>query len=246
MQNIKLTIEYDGTRFAGWQLQSNANNTIQEVIEKALGKILKERVRLTPAGRTDAGVHAKGQVANFKTKSKLTPEVIQRALNGQLPKDVVIKKAESAPLNFHARYRATSKSYRYTILNNKIRSPINRHYAAFIPYQLDVKPMQEAARSLVGRHDFRSFQTKVDNKSAVRTIKTLMIKKNKGLIYIDVEGDGFLYNMVRNIVGTLVEVGRGKLNPKDISEILRKKARSSAGPCAPAEGLCLMKVRYDP
>lgn len=261
MRNIKLTIAYDGTNYAGWQVQKVKSKaparggsafggknqklkTVQETIEKALEKILQEKVKLTASGRTDSGVHAIGQVANFKTDSRLFPDNIQKALNSCLPKDIVVKKVEDVALEFHARYNATSKSYRYTILNSRFRSPFDRHYAAFIPYSLDIQSMQDAAVHLVGRHDFRSFQAKAGESNSTRTIKSLSVKKRGRFIYIDIEADGFLYNMVRNIVGTLIEVGRGKLGANDVMKILKAKKRSLAGPTAPPEGLCLVKVRY--
>lgn len=244
MRNIKLTIEYDGTNYAGWQLQSNAN-TVQEVIERALFRTLKEEVRLIQSGRTDSGVHALGQVANFRTKSNLATHKIKDALNSYLPKDVVIKKAEEVDFNFHARYDTITKSYRYTILNRKPRSPLNRYYATFIPYPLDISSMQDAARSLVGRHDFGAFQTKGSKvKNSTRTIKDIRVRKRAGFIYIDIEADGFLYNMVRTIVGTLIEVGRDRLKADRIKKILKSKKRSLAGPTAPPQGLCLVKIRY--
>lgn len=242
MRNLKLTIAYDGTNYAGWQVQKL--KTVQETIEKALEKILQEKVKLIASGRTDSGVHALGQVANFKTDSKLFPDNIQKALNSCLPKDIVVKKVEDVALEFHARYSATSKSYRYTILNRKVRSPLDRHYAAFIPYPLDIRSMQDAAVHLVGRHDFRSFQAKAGEGNSTRTIKSLGVKKRGRFIYIDIEADGFLYNMVRNIVGTLIEVGRGKLKANGTMKILKARKRSRAGPTAPPEGLCLVRVRY--
>ncbi len=261
MRNIKLTIAYDGTNYAGWQVQkvkskvparsgsafggkSQKLKTVQETIEKALEKILQEKVKLTASGRTDSGVHAIGQVANFKTDSRLFPDNIQKALNSSLPKDIVVKKVEDVALEFHARYSATSKSYRYTILNSRFRSPFDRHYAAFISYHLDASLMQDAAVHLVGRHDFRSFQAKAGRSNSTRTIKSLGVKRRGRFIYIDIEADGFLYNMVRNIVGTLIEVGRGKLGANDVMKILKAKKRSLAGPTALPEGLCLVRVRY--
>ncbi len=251
MRNIKLTIAYDGTNYAGWQVQNNpkssANSpeTIQGTMEEILSQILNEDVKLVASGRTDSGVHAIGQVANFKTKAKLRPKNIQNALNSCLPRDIVVKKVEEVGLDFHARYGATTKSYRYTILNREVRSPFDRHYAAFIPYPLDVRSMQDAAGHLAGRHDFMSFKAKgSSNRVSTRTLKSLKVRKIGSFIYIYLEADGFLYNMARNIVGTLIEAGRGKLEADDVKEILKAKKRSLAGPTAPPEGLCLVKVKY--
>lgn len=257
MRNIKLTIEYDGTNYSGWQIQRKAparpksgrqnvkRKTIQETIEKALTKILCEKTRLTVSGRTDSGVHAKGQVANFKTNSNLSPQTILRALNANLPGDIAIKDATEVERDFHSRFSAKSKVYRYAILNSAQRSPLARFCWHFIPYKLNFSLMKKEARVLLGRHDFKSFQAK-DKKEcdSIRTIKRIDLTKKGAFIYIDIEADGFLYNMVRNIVGTLIEIGRGKLPAGSMAKILKKKNRLFAGPTAPARGLCLLKVKY--
>ena len=234
MRNLKLEIEYDGTNYCGWQVQkSHRSKSIQEVIEKTLRKILQERVRLIASGRTDAGVHALGQVANFKTRSKIPSGKLQRALNGLLPDDISIIKVEEKPLDFHSRFRAKSKVYQYTILNRAYPSALLRNRVYFYPYPLNIRLMRKKARSLLGKHDFKSFCASASSvKDTVRTIKRLSIKKSgPALITIEIEADGFLYNMVRRIAGTLIETGRGK-SPK------------LAGPTAPACGLRLVKVRY--
>jgi len=240
-----LTIEYDGTDYAGWQTQKN-HKTIQETIEKALFSILGEKVNLIASGRTDSGVHAKEQAANFKTKKNLPPEKIKKALNAILPKDVVIKDALQALLNFNARFDAKSKVYRYTINNGLSRIAISRQYVCFLPYKLDISLMRKEAKELIGRKNFKSFHAsgrKITN--FTRTIKRIDIKKDKdGFIYIDIEASGFLYNMARNIVGTLVEVGRAKLPVGSTKRILLSRNRNNAGPTMPARGLCLLKVIY--
>lgn len=251
MRNIKLTIEYDGTNYSGWQIQQKRpqslgkEKTIQGIIEKALEQILQERIRLTGAGRTDAGVHALGQVANFKTKSKMPMAAMQRALNALLPKDIVIIDIEEARPDFNARFDARSKTYRYQILNRHYSTAFDRLYQCHIPYRLEVRQMKREARALSGRHYFKSFQA-ADKKErmSVRNIRRISIRKDGPVINIEIEANGFLYNMVRNIVGTLIEIGRGKFPPGSMRRILRAKDRTLAGPTAPAKGLSLIQVKY--
>lgn len=251
MRNIRLTIEYDGTNYNGWQIQQKkpkevgTEKTIQGVIERVLGGILQEEVRLIGAGRTDAGVHALGQVANFKTKSKTPITVIQKALNGLLPKDIIIRDIEEVKPYFNARFDARSKIYRYQILNRDYSSAFDRLYQYHVPYKLDVRLMRQEARVLVGRHDFKSFQA-ADKRErmSVRNLRRISIRRDGPAISIDIEADGFLYNMVRNIVGTLIEIGRGKFPPGSMRKILLAKDRTLAGPTAPAKGLSLVQVRY--
>jgi len=244
MRNIKLTISYDGTEYSGWQFQKNGRS-IQEMIQKSIKKLTGESVNLTASGRTDSGVHAAAQVANFKTRTKLPVKNIQMALNRLLPRDIVIVKAEEKDANFNSQHCARSKLYRYTIFNNDFLNPITRHYAAKCFYSLDIGLMKKAARMLEGKHDFKAFQAKEDiEKRSVRTIKGIKIRKDVDTIYIDMEADGFLYNMVRKIVGTLVDIGRGKASVDDMKTILKKKDRRLSGPTMPAKGLCLIKVNY--
>jgi tRNA pseudouridine38-40 synthase len=245
MRNIKLTIRYDGTNYSGWQSQKNGR-AIQDVIEAAIRKITGERSHLAGSGRTDAGVHAMAQVANFKTRSKIPLERIRMALNSILPKDIVIYRVEETHPKFDAQRSAKTKLYRYTIMNNDFLDPFMRRYAAKVFYKIDVGRMRRAAMALAGRHDFRSFQaTDGDReKSAVRTIKKIKIEKDGDLVYIDIEANGFLYNMARNIVGTLVEVGRGKYSVGSVKEILGKKDRRYCGPTMPAKGLSMIRVVY--
>jgi len=244
MRNVKFTIEYDGTGYCGWQRQSNGTS-IQEVIEKTLKRTLGETVKLTGSGRTDSGVHARAQVANFKTSSRLTTKQLLFALNSSLPKDIAIVKAEEAPSGFNARFKARRKVYRYRILNSPTHSPLEIRYSYQYRQPLDVGLMKREAGALLGRHNFKSFQA-LDSRrrSSVTHIRRIAITRRQKNICIDIEADGFLYNMVRVIVGTLIEIGRGKFKKGDMERILKAKDRAMAGPTAPARGLCLMEVRY--
>lgn len=248
LRNIKLTIQYDGTNYAGWQFQKNALS-IQDVIERRLKTILREKVNLVGSGRTDAGVHAYEQAANFKTHAVLPLKNIQIALNSRLPKDVVVVGIEEKPLRFNSQHDAKSKLYRYTIVNGDFIDPFIRPFAVKCFYKLNIGRMRRAAKFLEGRHDFRAFKAadKSDGgelRDTVRTVKKIGIGKKGNVIYIDIEADGFLYNMARSIVGTLIEIGRGKMDLRRLNEILLAKDRRLSGPTAPARGLCLMKVRY--
>ena len=245
MRNIKLTIEYDGTDFAGWQLQPG-ERTVQGVIEKALNKTLGEKMRVIASGRTDSGVHAKAQAANFKTNSNLSYDSIKKALNAKLPPDVAIKDCRRASEDFNARFDAKLKTYRYTISNSPVRPAIARRYAYFMPQPLNVCLMRKEADALIGRKDFKSFHASGRSvKDFRRHIKSILIKKDRdNFIYVDIEADGFLYNMARNIVGTLVEVARGKLPAGSTTKILKARDRRGAGPTMPAKGLCLLEVKY--
>jgi tRNA pseudouridine38-40 synthase len=243
-RNIRLTIKYDGTHYSGWQFQKNAN-TIQAVMKEALEKITGEKVNLIASGRTDSGVHAKAQVANFKTGSKLPLKKIWMALNSNLPRDIVVFKMEDVDPKFNAQHAAISKTYRYTIANTNFVDPFIRRYAAKCFYKLDISLMRKAAKCLIGKHDFKSFQAKDNHeRNSVRVIKNIRIEKDGDLVYIDIEADGFLYNMVRNIAGTLIEVGRCKYTVDSVKKMLNERDRSTSGPKAPAEGLCLIKVKY--
>jgi len=244
MRNIKLTIQYDGTRYSGWQFQKNAKS-IQEIIQLAIKKITRQKVCLIGSGRTDAGVHAKAQIANFKTNSQIPLKNLQMALNSALPKDIIISDIEEACPGFSAQHDARSKLYCYTIVNNDFVNPFIRRFAAKCFYKLDVSSMKRAAKLLIGRRDFKSFQKKdKKEKNAIRKIRNIKVEKNKDIVYIYIEADGFLYNMARNIVGTLVDVGRGKISVKAVKDILSKKDIRFSGPTMAAKGLCLIKVRY--
>jgi len=245
MRNIRLTIEYDGTQFRGWQIQTKRLKTVQEEIEKALRKLFGKKIKLIGAGRTDSGVHAEGQTANFKVQSNLPLSNIRKGLNSYLPKDIAVLSAEEAKPHFHARFNAKAKLYRYTIVNRRVRSPLLKRYAANVSYDLDINAMKKAVRYFIGKKDFKSFQASDrKRKDSVRTIKKIYVVTKPPLIEVYIEADGFLYNMVRNIAGTLIDVGRGRFLPKDVKDILSKRHRPSAGQTAPAKGLCLVKVFY--
>ncbi|MDI6763246.1 MAG: tRNA pseudouridine(38-40) synthase TruA [Thermodesulfobacteriota bacterium] len=246
MRNIKLLIEYDGTNYLGWQVQAKGP-TIQGMIEEKLKQLTGEGVRLIGSGRTDAGAHAIGQVAHFKTRSEMDLRSIQRALNSLLPHDIVIKRVEEAKEDFHARKHARSKIYEYRILNQPIRSVFHRGYAWHIPQKLDWEEIKKATQKLVGEHDFSSFRsTGTPTKTAVRKVFRAKWKKGRDdLIRFEIEASGFLKQMVRAIVGTLVEVGKGKISSEEFQRILESKDRKEAGPTAPAQGLFLKEVKYD-
>ena len=246
MRNIKLVIEYDGKEFNGWQKQPNKLN-IQGEIEKAIERITGEEVDLTASGRTDAGVHAIGQVANFKTNSNLPIQKIPIALNANLKKSIIIKSAEEVEERFHSRLNCKKKTYRYIINNSKYGTAIYRNLETHIPIKLDIQKMQEAVKYFKGEHDFKAFKASgTSSKSSVRTIyKAEVIDAGNERIYIELTGNGFLYNMVRIISGTLVEVGLGKLEPKEIEKILELKNRENAGKTLPPQGLYLVKVEYE-
>lgn len=255
MRNIKLTLEYDGSRFFGFQRQTD-KPTIQAALEKALSQLFNRPMKISAAaGRTDSGVHAKAQIVNFKypltppplkkQHAGLSLEKIQKGLNAFLPKEIAVKRIEEAPRNFHARYDACWKTYEYRILNSKIRSPLLNGRACQYPYRLDLARMKKAARLLVGRHNFKTFQAKGSSvKDSIRKIRRLKIERQGNLICFVIEADGFLYHMVRNIVGTLLEVGRGSQNLEDFKTCFKKKDRNLAGPTVPAHGLILVRVEY--
>jgi len=245
MRTIKLTIEYDGTNYLGWQVQPKGP-TIQRVLEETLKKITGEEVRLIGSGRTDAGVHAFGQVAHFKTHSKISLHSMARALNSLLPPDIVIRRVREVDENFHARKSCKSKIYEYRILNRNLRSAFYNKYAWHIPQKLNLKEMKEATRYLIGEHDFSSFRSVgTPTQTATRKVIRAEWKKGRdGLLYFEIEANGFLKQMVRAMVGTLVEVGRGRLSPEEFQEILQSKDRRKAGPTAPAHGLLLKEVKY--
>lgn len=246
MRNIRLVIEYDGTNYAGWQCQKAGVKTIQDALERALFAILRRRARVVSSGRTDSGVHALAQTVNFKAASAIKLDKLCQGLNALLPEDIAVVRAEEAAEDFHSRFCARAKSYRYLILNRPCRSALLRNKAYHLSYPLDLKRMRQGAKALLGRHDFRSFQAAGSAcKDTIRTIKKIKLGRDKELIYIDIEADGFLYNMARNIAGTLIEIGRGKFAPGAMSRILAARDRRTAGPTAPARGLCLMGVKYE-
>jgi tRNA pseudouridine38-40 synthase len=245
MRNIKLTLSYDGTDFYGWQTQPGYR-TVQETLEQAIAALTGERIRVNASGRTDAGVHAVGQVVNFYSQTRHAPEVLVRAINGHLPPDLVVTEAADMPQAFDANRDARRKLYRYVIHDGPVPSPFLRRYACQSRHRLDAAAMREAAEPLRGRHDFRSFETDWPNRmSSVRTITHLAVNRMADWIWIDVEADGFLYNMVRAVAGTLINVGRGYWPVTQVAEILLAEDRKRAGPTAPARGLFLMRVVYE-
>lgn len=245
MRNLKITIEYDGTRYKGWQKQVGDISTIQDKIEKVLSKMTGEDIQVIGCGRTDTGVHAENYIANFKTNSELSVEMMLSYLYEYLPEDIVVKALKDTSERFHARYNVKSKTYVYRINNNKFRNVFNRKYFYHIDEELNIKEMRSATEFLIGTHDFQSFTSlKPKTKSTVRTINYINITENDGLIEMEVNGNGFLWNMVRIIAGTLLEVGKGNLKVKDVEKILNEKKRSESGPIAQAKGLTLKEVNY--
>lgn len=239
-----LIVEYDGTNFSGFQKQPNARS-VQEVLEKAIEDVVKHPIRLQFAGRTDAGVHATYQVVKFSTNSKMPINAFVPAINSNLPSDVIVKAARVVDKTFHPRYSARSRIYRYLIDNGRYPSVLMRRYAWHIPKRLNVEAMQEAANYLVGTHDFKSFHASGSEVgSTVRKIYGIKCTKRGRFVAITIEANAFLYHMARIIVGTLVEVGLGKMKPIDVKRILDARDRRVAGPTAPAKGLCLIKVKF--
>ena len=245
MRNIKLTIMYDGKDFNGWQKQPNKLN-IQGTIEKVLSEMTGEEIELNASGRTDAGVHSFGQVANFKTNSKIPIEKFPIAINSKIKKSIVITNAEEVEERFHSRYNCKRKTYRYVIDNSEFPTPMYRYLEYHIPNKLNIEAMKKAAKYFEGEYDFKAFKSSgTSSKSSVRTIYKAEVKKaENNRIYIELTGNGFLYNMVRIISGTLVEVGFGKIKPEEIKTIIESKDRQKAGKTLPAHGLYLMNVNY--
>ncbi|MCZ6690078.1 MAG: tRNA pseudouridine(38-40) synthase TruA [Planctomycetota bacterium] len=246
MRSLRITLEYDGTRFFGWQTQRE-KPTVQETVEEAIQRILGERVTLHGSGRTDRGAHAAGQTAHFSALTSLPLERIQAGLNAVLPADIAVTAIQDAEEGFHARFLATSKSYRYHILNRPVRSPLRRDRTHHVPEPLDLEQMRKGASYLLGEHDFRAFQKEGgEKKSAVRRILRIDIQRKDDEVTVEVEATGFLYTMVRAIVGCLIRVGHGRWGPAEIGEILESGDRERVGPqTAPARGLYLLHVIYD-
>ena len=245
MKNVKLTIEYDGTNYHGWQSQSNAK-TVQETIERAIRGLTGEEITITGSSRTDQGVHAFGQVANFLTESNIPYDRFSYALNRMLPKDIVIKKSEEVSMDFHARHCSKGKKYRYLIYNSSSPSAIFRNGSYHISHNLDLDNMSKAITFFVGTHDFSAFRaTGSSVKTSVRTIFDVNLTRDGDNIWFEVSGDGFLYNMVRIMVGTLVDVGMGRIKEEEIPGILESLDRKKAGRTAPPQGLYLVEVFYE-
>lgn len=245
MRNIKLTIEFDGTRYKGWQKQKDVA-TVQGAIEKAIKKITKEEeIELHGSSRTDAGVHAKAMAASFLTNSRVPAERFREAINTKLPDDIAIIKSEEIDENFHARFSSKGKMYSYTIVNREEKVALMRNYSYAVKDKLDLQKMKEACKYIIGEHDFNAFKSAGSTvKTSVRTVHNIEIIKKDDIIKIYVSGDGFLYNMVRIIVGTLLEVGKNKIKPEEVKSIIESKDRRNAGPCVPPNGLVLEKVFY--
>lgn len=245
MRNIKLTIEYDGKDFNGWQKQPNKLN-IQGEIEKAIQNVTGEQVNLIGSGRTDAGVNAFGQVANFKIDSEFPIEKMATAINSQLKKSIRVKKAEEVSSDFHSRYNCHSKTYNYVIDNSEQGSAIYRNLSYHVSKKLNIEKMQKAISYFIGEHDFSSFKSSgTSSKSSVRTIYNATVVKENDKVTISLTGNGFLYNMVRIISGTLVEVGLNNIEPEEIPKIIEAKNRQMAGKTLPPQGLFLINVEYD-
>jgi len=244
IRKVKLTISYDGSGYHGWQIQPG-QKTIQGVLTEAVQSLIGCEVHLTGASRTDAGVSALGQVAVTEIDSPIPTENLAKAITQRLPDDIAIAEAVEVPREFDVIGEVKNKLYRYTINTGKTRPVLEIKHCWHLPKDLNIAAMNEAAKELVGKKDFKSFASAADNReNSVRTIFRCDVTKEGDRVYIEVEGNGFLYNMVRNIAGTLVEVGLGRLRPLKIKQILEAKDRTAAGPIAPAEGLCLMWIKY--
>ena len=246
MRNIKMTIEYDGGRYLGWQKLGDSDKTIQGKIENILSEMTKTNIEIVGSGRTDAGTHAKGQVANFKTTSNLDLVAMRNHLNTYLPRDIIVKELEEVPERSHARYNVSGKKYSYYVWNTVVPSAFERNYSYHYPEQLDVEKMNEACSKLIGTHDFIGFSAlKKTKKSTVRTIDEITIHREGDLLHFTFVGEGFLYKMVRIMMGTLLEIGAGIMEPAYIDAIFESGIRSDAGMTVPSQGLFLDEVYYD-
>ena len=244
MKRVKLVVAYDGTNYSGWQLQKNAV-TIEQKLNEALYDLLGEKIQVIGASRTDAGVHSLGNVCVFDTETRMPAEKISYALNTRLPEDIVVQSSSEVAPDFHPRAGKSHKTYEYRILNREFRDPTRRLDTYFYHYTMDIDVMKKAASYLVGEHDFKSFcSVHAQVESTVRTIYDCTVEKEDDIIRIRVTGNGFLYNMVRIIAGTLIEVGAGKREPEEILEMLEKTDRAVAGPTAPACGLTMIGIEY--
>ncbi|MHB9946851.1 tRNA pseudouridine(38-40) synthase TruA [Clostridium botulinum] len=246
MKNIKLKLEYDGANYSGWQKQKNEKFiTLQGTLEKAISNITKEKIEVIGASRTDSGVHARGYICNFFTNTKIPPENLQKVINNILPPDIVVLSSEEASSEFHSRFCSKGKTYEYTVLNSSKPIAIGRNYIFQFKDKLNIDNMKMASRYFIGTHDFSAFKTKGSSiKTSVRTISKFEINKKGDFIKFIITGDGFLYNMVRIIVGTLIEIGLNKREPEYIKYVIKSKDRTKAGKCVPSSGLCLKEVFY--
>ncbi|MDD4145740.1 MAG: tRNA pseudouridine(38-40) synthase TruA [Clostridia bacterium] len=247
MRNLKLVLAYDGTKYHGFQIQKGTGlPTIQGTLQKALRLLTKEEIIVAGSGRTDAGVHARGQVVNFRTKANLPIERVPLALNVLLPPDIVVLEAEEVPLDFHASFNALRKTYCYTFYNNRIGDPFWRYYAYHVYVPLQITEMQKACALFLGEHDFKGFCSRdTVKKDLRRTIYACEIEKTEKIVRFTTTGDGFLYNMVRIMAGTLLEIGKGKRQAEDVASLLQSGRRKLAGATLPPQGLCLLSVEYD-
>lgn len=245
MRRIKLTVAYDGTNYCGWQVQPNGI-TIEEVLNREISGLTGEVIHVIGASRTDSGVHALGNIAVFDTKSRIPPERISYALNQRMPEDIVIVKSEEVPAEWHPRYQDTiTKTYEYHIYNAAVPNPLKRRTAAYISFPLDIERMREGAAYLAGEHDFVSFcNVRTNTADTIRTVYEIQITRSEEEIIIRITGNGFLYNMVRIIAGTLIRVGRGFYEPEKVKEILEAGRRTEAGVTAPPQGLVLVEIKY--
>ena len=244
MKRVELIVAYDGTNYRGWQIQKNGD-TIESMLNQALSDLTGEEIRVCGASRTDSGVHAMGNVAVFDTEARMAADKFSYALNQRLPEDIRIQRSREVSPDFHPRYQETVKTYEYRILNREFPLPAYRLNTYFTYYTLDVDRMCQAAAFLTGEHDFKSFcAAGAQVKTTIRTIYDLQIRKDEDLLTIRITGNGFLYNMVRIIAGTLMKVGTGEWEPEYIEEILKAKDRRKAGPTAPAKGLTLLEIRF--
>lgn len=245
MKRVKLVVVYDGTNYHGWQVQDNGI-TIEEVLNRTISELVQEDIKVIGASRTDAGVHACGNVAVFDTESRIPGDKFSFALNQRLPEDIRIQESCEVDADFHPRYADTVKTYEYNILNRRFELPTKRLYAAFCYYPMDIERMNQAAAYLVGEHDFKSFcSAGAQVQTTVRTIYAVNVTKADDMVHIRITGNGFLYNMVRIIAGTLMQVGTGLMEPEQVKEILEARDRSKAGPTAVAKGLTLVEIRYE-
>lgn len=244
MRNLRLTLQYDGTDYAGWQTQPH-QPTIQGRLTEVLSRIEGKRVQLHGAGRTDAGVHALGQVANYLTAKPIACDRLKRALNASLARDIRVVAVEEVDEGFHARFSAKQKTYRYVIALGETVSPFEYRYVHHHPYKLNLEALRQAALAMIGRHDFAAFATAAGTESTTRTITALEVERQGERLIVEVTGNGFLRYMVRTMVGTLLDVGRGRLQADAIPRILASRDRSLAGETAPASGLTLVKVDYE-
>ena len=246
MNNYKLTLAYDGTRYSGWQVQGNTDKTIQGRLTAVLERLLGEEIEVHGSGRTDAGVHAIGQVANFKTKQELLPRKLREQLNQYLPEDIAVEAVEPVAPRFHSRLSAVAKTYRYRLWTADVPPVFERKYVTVWEQPINKKDMELAAGYLLGTHDFTSFcGNRHLKKSAVRTIYDIRFIQKERELWIEVTGNGFLQNMMRILVGTLLEVGEGSRKPEDMKRLLEGRDRSLAGKTMPPQGLCLLEVNYE-